>query len=334
MTARSIISPVPRGSGSFVMHRMLERHIPNYRVRAYSPWLEYAPVLLPCRVPVADADLIHAPPDHALFFHRKGIPLVVTVHHYMCDGKMDPYSSYLQKIHYRTDLKWFIRKGISLADELTAVSHYTASHIKKELNVKRNIRVIYNGVDTNLFRPSPVSRDRSRVRVLFSGNLTRRKGAHWLPAISRRLGRGILVACTGGLRSAHTALDGTNITSLGRVDYAEMPELYALHDILLSPTVREGFGLAIAEAMSCGLPVVASDCSAVPELIDHGKGGFLCPVGDVDAFAEKINLLADSPRLRAEMGAYNRAKVERLFTVERMVKEYIELFDTVMAKST
>ena len=109
-----------------------------------------------------------------------------------------------------------------------------------------------------------------------------------------------------------------------------MPDLYRSNDILVSPTVREGFGLAIAEAMACGLPVVASNCSAVPELIDDGKGGFLCPVGDVKAFAEKINLLAQAPELRHRMGDYNRAKVEKMFTVDRMISEYRELFESLL----
>jgi glycosyltransferase involved in cell wall biosynthesis len=53
-------------------------------------------------------------------------------------------------------------------------------------------------------------------------------------------------------------------------------------------------------------------------------------VGDVNAFAEKINFLADSPKLRREMGEYNRAKVEKMFALDRMVKEYQELFDEVL----
>jgi len=55
-----------------------------------------------------------------------------------------------------------------------------------------------------------------------------------------------------------------------------------------------------------------------------------CPVGDVGAFAEKINLLADSPKLRHEMGEYNRSKVEKMFTLDRMVKEYRELFEETL----
>ncbi|HOH18628.1 MAG TPA: glycosyltransferase family 4 protein, partial [Bacilli bacterium] len=100
---------------------------------------------------------------------------------------------------------------------------------------------------------------------------------------------------------------------------------------LLFPTVREGFGLAAAEAMACGLPVVATDCSSLPELIDEGNGGFLCPLGDVDAFTYKINLLAENPQLRREMGEYNRAKVEKMFTLERMVNQYKELFEEVLS---
>ena len=99
------------------------------------------------------------------------------------------------------------------------------------------------------------------------------------------------------------------------------------------PTVREGFSLAVLEAMACGLPVVANKCSSLPEQIDDGKGGFLCPVGDVKAFAEKINLLAESPDLRREMGEYNRTKVEKMFTLEKMASEYQKLFEEVLTQS-
>lgn len=123
-----------------------------------------------------------------------------------------------------------------------------------------------------------------------------------------------------------------DLISVGSVPFEEMPNLYRDMDILLMPTVREGFGLSVAEAMACGLPVVASGCSSIPELIDDYKGGFLCPVGDVNVFAEKINILAESPSLRKEMGEYNRAKVEKMFTLNRMVNEYKKLFEEVMER--
>jgi glycosyltransferase involved in cell wall biosynthesis len=98
----------------------------------------------------------------------------------------------------------------------------------------------------------------------------------------------------------------------------------------LMPTVREGMSLAILEAMASGLPVVASDCSSMPELIESGAGGFLCPIADVQSFANKINLLADEYSLRQSMGAYNRSKVEKSFSLQSMIKEYRLLFEEVL----
>jgi len=84
--------------------------------------------------------------------------------------------------------------------------------------------------------------------------------------------------------------------------------------------------------MACGLSVVATNCSSLPELVDEGKGGFLCGLGDVDDFAAKINLLAENGGLRREMGDYNRTKLEQMFTLRRMVAEYEELFECVIAE--
>jgi len=75
--------------------------------------------------------------------------------------------------------------------------------------------------------------------------------------------------------------------------------------------------------------VVATNCSSLPELVDEGKGGFLCGLGDVNEFAAKINLLAENEGLRREMGDYNRDKVERFFTLKRMVAEYQIFFESV-----
>ena len=110
-----------------------------------------------------------------------------------------------------------------------------------------------------------------------------------------------------------------------------MPKLYNSADILVCPSIREGFGLAIAEAMACGLPIVASSNSAIPELIDDGKGGFLCPTGDAEAFAKKIEYLANLPHERKEMGEYNRVKVEEGFTLTRMIKNYQSLFERALS---
>lgn len=327
--AEGIISPMATGNGAHVLHKMIESHLEGYRVVDYSPWLTLFPLLLPRVIAGFRGNVIHTCPDYGLFFQRPKVPLVLTIHHYMGDVAIRRYSSASQQIHYATDLKWFIRRSIAACTTLTSVSRYSAQHTRKELNLERKIQVIYNGIDEKRFSPIRSKKQAPVIRVLFSGNLTLRKGAQWLPAIAAGLERGIVVHYTSGLGRSPLRPQGSNLGDLGRIPWEKMPELYRSCDILLSPTVREGFGLAIAEAMACALPVVASNCSAVPELIDEGKGGFLCPVGEAEAFADRINILATNPELRREMGEYNRAKVERMFTLERMVAEYRELFESL-----
>lgn len=334
MKNHSILSPMGWGNGAYIVHRHLESHIEGYRVVGYHPNWTLIPCILPLVAPFRNVDLVHTTPDYALFFHRRSAPIVISFQNYVLDGWMRPYSSLLQRLHYRTDLRLFTESALKKAHTVTAVSKFTAKLVRQDLACSRPIRIIYNGVDTELFRPKPSSQsDRGEIRVFFSGNLTRRKGAQWLAAIANQLEKNVQIYFTHGLRTRNTLPYHDNLKPIGPVPFKGMPTRYHQMDILLMPTVREGLSLAVLEAMSSGLPVVASDCSSLPEQIDNGRGGFLCPIGDVDAFADKINFLAESPKLRQEMGEYNRAKVEKYFTLEWMIKEYKNLFEEVLSAS-
>ena len=327
-----IISPVATGSGAYIVHSLLESRVPGYRVSSYHPYWALFPFAISRAAVTRSADLIHTTPDHAKCFYLKSIPSVITFHGYVLDGYMRPYCSWLTNIYHLTALRFWIRSAVRMAHTVTAVSRFMARLVQQDLNLSRPVNIIYNGVDVNHFTPETSSRTSTKeVRILFSGNLTRRKGAHWLPSIAKELQRNVRIFYTQGLRTRTALASSSNLQPIGSVPFKDMPKHYRQMDVLLMPSVREGFGLVVAEAMSCGLPVVASDCSAIPELVDNGKGGFLCPVGDADAFAEKINLLSDSPKLRRQMGEYNRAKVEKMFTLDRMAKEYQELFENVLS---
>jgi glycosyltransferase involved in cell wall biosynthesis len=312
---------------------MLQAAIEGYRVFDYEPGWEFFPFALPVVAKMRTAEMIHTTPDYAAFFHQKKIPLVVTIHNFVLDRWMFPYSSRLQRLHYRTDLRLFTKAAFSRACAVTAVSRFAARIAAEEMRFDGAVRVIYNGIDTARFTPPASAKTASdKINVFFSGNQTMRKGAHWLPKIAARLSKGIRILYTAGLRRSPKLEAVHGMVPVGSVPYGKMPDRYREMDILLMPTVREGFGLAVAEAMACGLPVVASDCSAIPELVDHGKGGFLCPVGNVAAFSERINQLAESPSLRRQMGEYNRAKIEKHFALESMVARYRQLFEEVIEK--
>lgn len=330
---RLIISPMATGNGAYIVHKMLARFIPGYQVADYHPNWTFVPFFLRKVAPVSEASLIHTTPDYAIFFHRESLPLVLSFQNYVLDDWMRIYSSWGQRLHYSIDLRLWTLRAVKKAQAVTAVSEFTAHLARQDLNITRPIEIIYNSVDAGLFAPqSFVNRNRRDIRVFYSGNLTRRKGATWLPAIASKLQKNIRIFYTQGLRTRNTLPSAGNLHPVGPVPFEEMPNRYNQMDILLMPTVREGLSLAVLEAMACGLPVIASDCSSLPEQIDNRKGGFLCPVGDVDAFAEKINLLADSPQRRKEMGQYNRSKVERLFALEGMVKKYQRLFEKILSE--
>ncbi|MHC1741661.1 MAG: glycosyltransferase family 4 protein [Syntrophobacteraceae bacterium] len=148
-----------------------------------------------------------------------------------------------------------------------------------------------------------------------------------MPLLRERLPQKIQLYYASGLRSSRPFHDMAGLTCLGSVPHHRMPEIYREMDILFMPTIREGLSLAILEAMACGLPVVATDDSSIPEQIEEGLGGYLCAREDIDGFAERIMTLAESPASRKQMGEFNQTRVEQQFSVEKMISEYRQLFE-------
>lgn len=326
-----ILSPVSSGNGACIVHKMLEKHISDYSVVQYNPYTTLFPPALYFSGRSATADIIHSSPDYAIYHTRKRIPLVLTIHGFVLDAYIRKYSTFLQSLHYQTDLLFNTKRALRKARIITAVSNFAADIVKNELNSELDIRTIYNGIDESIFLPSGNTNKNKKIKVLISGHLSEKKGSHWIKAILDRLDPDISLHYTSGFRSTRRHLDHPGLSCLGNVPHNEMPSVYREHDLLLFPTVREGFGLAAAEGMSCGLPIVATNCSALPELVIHGKGGYLCALGDVEDFAEKINLLAENSGLRKEMGEFNRARVENKFSAVKMVKSYKEIFEEALS---
>jgi glycosyltransferase involved in cell wall biosynthesis len=321
-----IACPVARGSGAFVVHSLLAQGIPGYELRPYSPWLSLFPPLIRGYRDLR-ADLVHAPLDYAAFCAIPGKPLISTLHGFVFDNTARRYASPLRALHYATDLRWFALAALRRSTVVTVVSRYLEGRLREELKFGGKIRVIYNGVDVDRFTPRPAHADRSGpVRVLYTGGRSRHKGADLIPAILTRFAPGIEFVHTGGAAGGRRDIQHQRAMPPGRALHADMPDVYRSVDLLLAPTRREGFGMSVAEAMACGLPVVATDCAAIPELIEHGRGGILCPMDDVTGFADAVNKLAAAPDLRREMGEFNRARAVSQFCLERMLREYRELF--------
>ena len=107
---------------------------------------------------------------------------------------------------------------------------------------------------------------------------------------------------------------------------------YSNSSILMSTSLFEPFGLVIAEAMSCGLPVVASDCPYGPAaIISEGVNGFLIPFDNMQCFAEKLSLLIEDSPLRKQMGLAALLSSDR-FTSDQIMLKWLALFDDLSKK--
>ncbi|HUP44518.1 MAG TPA: N-acetyl-alpha-D-glucosaminyl L-malate synthase BshA [Thermoanaerobaculia bacterium] len=118
---------------------------------------------------------------------------------------------------------------------------------------------------------------------------------------------------------------------LGNVPNLE--EVVGASDLFLLPSESESFGMAALEAMASEVPVIATRTGGLPEVVDEGETGHLLPVGDVQGMAERAVAILSDDRLRAEMGARAREQAIARFDVAKVVPQYRQLYERVIAGS-
>ncbi|MCP4573054.1 MAG: glycosyltransferase family 4 protein [bacterium] len=128
---------------------------------------------------------------------------------------------------------------------------------------------------------------------------------------------------------ARRGLDRT-VTFLGYVP--EAGRYCAEFDVQVVPSRAEPFGLVTLEALARGCPVVATAAGGSPEIVRHGREGFLVPPGDADALAVHLERLLASPELRRDMGEQGRVRVRNRFTADRMVESTLALYERVLGR--
>jgi colanic acid/amylovoran biosynthesis glycosyltransferase len=210
------------------------------------------------------------------------------------------------------------------------------------------LEVIHCGVDTAVFQPVPRATAPDRpLAILAIGTLHEVKGqTHLVEACRLLAAAGVPFTCRfvgdGPDRAAlerQAAAAGLTgrVELLGRRTRAEIADLIGSSDVLVAPSVptrsgkREGIPVVLMEAMSAGLPVVASALSGIPELVVDGSSGLTVPPGDAPAIAAALRRLHEDPELRTRLGVAARERVLAEFDVDRNATRLIERFAAVAA---
>ena len=312
------------------LSRVMNKLNIDTEIKYYPQILEVAPFLI--RSPfksLGPCDIIHSNIECGFAFRKDSKPLIVTAHHLVFDSTYQKYTSLSQKV-YHNALFYYIKKSLNIANCIIAVSENTKKELEKNFGIT-DVKVIYNGIDTEIFKPMDIENDPypDKIKLLFVGNLTKRKGADLLPKIMGNLDDRFVLFYTSGLRTKKE-FTSKKMISLKRLSLSELVKLYNLSDILIVPSRLEGFGYSAVEAMACGKPVVATNYSSLPELVDDAKGGFLCEIDNVKDFVEKIKILGENENLIKNMGNYNRKKVINKFGLLDMGKKYLRIYHDVI----
>ena len=228
------------------------------------------------------------------------------------------------------------RQAAEHSDAIIAVSQFTASQIEQHLGVEPSrIHVVPHGVH---MPPAPGSASRDNL-VLFVGVIQRRKNVARLVKAFERLPAGWRLALAGAsqgygaaeeLRAVEESSRRQDIDVLGHLSAEQLAALYARARIFAFPSLDEGFGMPVLEAMAHGLPVISSKSSAMPEVA--GDAALLVDPLDVDELAYALSRLATDPALREDLIARGRSRALR-FTWDSAVAQTWAVYEKVMTAS-
>jgi glycosyltransferase involved in cell wall biosynthesis len=234
---------------------------------------------------------------------------------------------------------------VDSASFVVAISRYNKSMIVDEClgRYADKVHVVHCGVDPEWFgQRRPASR-RSRFEIVCVGSFEPIKGHRYLiRACEQLLLRGVDFTC-------HLVGDGPQRAEIERqIEAAALPDVVILHGaktraevarivarsdaavLASAPTrsgKREGIPVALMEAMSAALPVVATTTGGIPELVEHDGSGFLVPPADPDALANALERLASDPALRERLGRAGRETILREFDQRRCAADLVALIE-------
>lgn len=257
------------------------------------------------------------------------------------------FSSSSGKIRYGISSNWwlpYLEKHIDRADYYCSVSKDIADAARETHKslAGKDIKVIYSGVDTQIFKPGKTLEQKT-IRLLYFGSITRNKGvfdliAAWNKISSELTGISLTFCGADGhdsklnnstidlLRAMLNEDASDNLEFCVKEDRFQLAKLIQESSIVVIPSHAEGFSNAVLEAMACGKPVVYTRVGSAKEIITDGINGILCNIADYEDIYIKILYLIENPELRREIGQSAFITVKNHFNQDVFLENNINFY--------
>jgi glycosyltransferase involved in cell wall biosynthesis len=215
---------------------------------------------------------------------------------------------------------------------------------------EEKVQVLLSGISKKAAEPSPPSRETSAILKKITGqpiigtvaNLFPRKGLEYLVQAVGNLKESfdnilLVIVGTGDAQyesQLRKQIQDLNLTQhVLFTEFQEYPELFVSQfDVFVLPSIQEGFGIVLLEAMALGKPIVASNVGGIPEIVQHEKTGILVKAADVEELSKGVLTLLNDPNKRRKMGEQAQKRAAEYFSVERMMERLYGLYEDVLAK--
>ena len=282
--------------------------------------------------------------SYGIWAINKLAPTIATIHHPITVDRKIAIRSVSSPLRKMKEWRWYsfvgMQKRVSRTlPRIIAVSKSAKKDIGRDFNIPANkFSIVPNGINTDLFYPiDDIEREKNRIIVTNSAD-TPLKGLFFLFQAVAELNKFQDVNVTvvgepkkdGDLVKLIRRLGiGHSIHFTGRINNGEFVRQYARATAAVVPSVYEGFGLPVGEAMACGVPVISTTGGALPEVV--GDAGILVKPADSRALAGAIRDLLNNPLRAKELGMAGYRRVHKHFTwkkaAEKTVSAYREVID-------
>lgn len=275
---------------------------------------------------------------------KTSLPVVTTIHTPMLSDnryiEVSSLYSLLSKISARLVSYPVELKLIQASDIVTTVSKSVAQELKEyHLNPEKVI-VVGNGVDEKFFYPKQKILEDGKKYIMFAGRIDREKGLFDLVEsatyiCSEKPDVFFIIAGKGrDLGKLQWSIRKAKLQDRfifpGQVDKDQLVKLYQNATIFVFPSYHEGLPGAVLEAMSCGLPVIATDVRGNRDLISNGETGILVPPRSPKKMAEAISMLLEDEKLRKTLGKNARKIVERSYTWDVVSNKFLRCYESLV----